>query len=390
LWLVANDSLKTFELPGRAEIERDARETYAVLNNPQALKTIRGGNLKRGTGVFKIGENGTEALIKLSRTLLTPVAKEIEGKRLIVVGDGALQFIPFAALNSPSADAYKPLILQNEIVSLPSASTLAVLRHENAGRTRAPQTLAIFADPVFDLTDSRIIANKTNETDPLAKNERISPVQDFPLLLEKSAAETNIRSGDVNLPRLPGTRREASAILSFVKNGKPLTALDFDASRKTIVGADLSQYRIVHFATHGFLNSQHPELSGIALTMFEKDGNPQDGFFRLNEVFNLKLNADLVVLSACQTGLGKEIKGEGLIGLTRGFMYAGSPRVAVSLWSVSDDGTAELMTRFYANLLKKQMRPAKALQEAQISLFKDKKYSAPYYWAAFTLQGEWR
>jgi CHAT domain-containing protein len=152
----------------------------------------------------------------------------------------------------------------------------------------------------------------------------------------------------------------------------------------------LSQYRFVHFATHGFLDSLHPELSGILLSMFDEHGQPQDGFLRAHEVFNLKLPAELVVLSACQTGLGKEIKGEGLVGLTRGFMYAGAPRVLVSLWSVSDVGTAELMTRFYREMLKEGKRPAEALQAAQVSMLKEKRFAAPYFWAAFTLQGEWR
>jgi len=146
----------------------------------------------------------------------------------------------------------------------------------------------------------------------------------------------------------------------------------------------------VHFATHGFLNSQHPELSGLMFTMFDEEGRAQDGFLRAHEVFNLKLSAEVVVLSACQTGLGKEVRGEGLVGLTRGFMYAGAPRVVVSLWSVSDAATAELMTRFYRGMLVEKLRPAKALQAAQVSLLGDKRFNAPFYWAAFTLQGEWR
>lgn len=156
------------------------------------------------------------------------------------------------------------------------------------------------------------------------------------------------------------------------------------------LSGELSQYRYVHFATHGFLNSLHPELSGIVLSMFDEKGNPQDGFLRAHEIFNLKLPAELVVLSACQTGLGKEVKGEGLVSLTRGFMYAGAPRVVVSLWSVSDQATAELMARFYRGMLKDNLRPAAALRAAQVSLMKESDWRSPFYWAAFTLQGEWR
>jgi CHAT domain-containing protein len=169
-----------------------------------------------------------------------------------------------------------------------------------------------------------------------------------------------------------------------------MLAAGFDANRAAATSDTVSQYRMVNFATHGFLNSVHPELSGVVLSMLEKNGNPQDGFLRLGDIYNLKLNADLVVLSACQTGLGKDVKGEGLVGLTRGFMYAGAPRVAVSLWSVNDVATSELMARFYTGMLKKGMRPAAALREAQVEMWRQKRWKAPYYWAAFTLQGEWR
>src|SRR5262249_42265471 len=142
-----------------------------------------------------------------------------------------------------------------------------------------------------------------------------------------------------------------------------------------------------HFATHGLLNSERPELSGLVLSLVDENGTPQDGFFGLDEIYNLKLNADLVVLSACDTALGKEVKGEGLVGLTRGFMNAGAPRVVASLWSVDDRATAQLMKRFYRGMLSEGMRPAAALRAAQLSLLNERGWSAPYYWAAFTLQG---
>lgn len=169
-----------------------------------------------------------------------------------------------------------------------------------------------------------------------------------------------------------------------------MKALDFEANRATATSAELGQYRYVHFATHGFLNSANPELSGIVLSMVDQQGQPQNGFLLTNEVFNLHLPAELVVLSACQTGLGKEIKGEGLVGLTRGFMYAGAPRVIVSLWSVDDKATSEMMALLYKGLLQEHLRPAVALRAAQIEMWKQKRWQAPYYWAAFVLQGEWR
>ena len=156
------------------------------------------------------------------------------------------------------------------------------------------------------------------------------------------------------------------------------------------MSGDLGQYRIVHFATHGLINSQHPELSGVVLSLVDEQGRPQDGFLRLHDVYNLKLGADMVVLSACQTALGKEVKGEGLMGLTRGFMYAGAARVVASLWDVKDEATAELMKRFYQGMFRGGLRPSAALRAAQVEMWKEKRWEAPFYWAAFVLQGEWR
>jgi CHAT domain-containing protein len=169
-----------------------------------------------------------------------------------------------------------------------------------------------------------------------------------------------------------------------------MEALDFEASKATATGGRLSQYRIVHFATHGLINSRHPELSGIVLSLVDQQGRPQDGFLRLHDVYNLKLDADLVVLSGCRTAVGKDVRGEGLIGLTRGFMYAGAPRVVASLWDVRDEATAELMKRFYEAMLRQRMPPAAALRAAQLSMTREKRWEAPYYWAGFVLQGEWR
>jgi CHAT domain-containing protein len=186
------------------------------------------------------------------------------------------------------------------------------------------------------------------------------------------------------------SRREAEAISSFAPEAMRRTALDFAASREAALAEPLDQYRILHFATHGLLNSTTPALSGLVLSLVDEGGQPRNGFLRLHEIYNLKLNADLVVLSACQTALGKKVQGEGLIGLTRGFQYAGAPRVVASLWRVDDQATAELMKRFYQGMLRGGLRPAAALRAAQISLARETRWKNPYYWAAFTLQGEWR
>src|SRR5262249_41021362 len=230
----------------------------------------------------------------------------------------------------------------------------------------ATKTLAILADPVFNAGDARI----------------------------GPPAKTSVRSGSEpdrqGFMRLRFSRTEAEEIARFAASGATFKALDFEASRDTAMKPDLGDYRIVHFATHSLLDNEHPELSGVVLSLVDRNGQPQNGFLRLYDIYNLRLSAELVVLSACRTALGKEIKGEGLIGLTRGFLYAGAPRVAATLWEIDDRATAEAMKRFYQGLLDRGERPAEALRAAQMALWRTKGWDAPYYWAAFTLEGEWR
>jgi CHAT domain-containing protein len=198
------------------------------------------------------------------------------------------------------------------------------------------------------------------------------------------------------LSRLPGTRIEADEIITLAQheNYDYLALMGFNANRRTVLDENLSGFQIIHFATHGLLDDQNPEQSGIALSQIDDQGIRQgaDGFLRLPDVFNLNLNADLVVLSGCRTGLGTNLRGEGLLGLTRGFMYAGAERVVVSLWSVDDEATAVLMEQFYQRLLNENKSPAVALREAQLYMqtAQNGRWQNPYFWAAFILQGEWR
>ncbi|MBO0798264.1 MAG: CHAT domain-containing protein, partial [Blastocatellia bacterium] len=203
-------------------------------------------------------------------------------------------------------------------------------------------------------------------------------------------ATRDVMGEETGISRLPFSKAEAEAILSVTPKSESLKALDFDASRATAMSNELSQYQIVHFATHGFVDKLHPELSGVVLSLVDREGRPQNGFLQLHDIYNLNLPAEMVVLSACQTGLGKSVRGEGLVGLTRGFMYAGAKRVVASLWNVQDSATAELMKRFYGAMLgERGMRPAAALREAQVEMWKQKRWRSPYYWAGFMLYGEW-
>jgi CHAT domain-containing protein len=157
-----------------------------------------------------------------------------------------------------------------------------------------------------------------------------------------------------------------------------------------VLEPDLAKYRYVHLATHGIFNSDQPHLSGLVFSLLDEKGKAVDGFLRLNDIYNMRLSADVVVLSACQTALGADVRGEGLIGLTRGFMYAGASRVVASLWQVDDASTVELMRRFYQGMMRDTLSPVAALQRAQRDMARDSRWSSPFYWAAFVLQGEWR
>jgi CHAT domain-containing protein/Flp pilus assembly protein TadD len=365
LWAVAPDRVRSFELPSRSRIEDAARLYYEALSvHPEAP----GG--KAAQARLQVAAD------VLSRMLLQPVEGMLSGQPLLVVSDGALQYVPFGALPAPgSLDRARrvPLIAGHEVVSLPSASALAVLRRELGGRPAPSKILAVLADPVFQRMDRR----------PPAKPR------------ETKAAREN-RAGDVDphkLRRLRWSETEAKGIAGLVPAGKRFMALGFDATRAAATSGQLANYRMVHFATHGLIDSRHPELSSLVLSLVDKKGRPLNGFLRLHDIYNLELNADLVVLSACQTALGQEIRGEGLVGLTRGFMYAGAARVMSSLWSVDDRATSALMKLFYRHMISGGLSPAEALRRAQIDMSGDPSqpsWSSPYYWAAFSLQGEWR
>jgi CHAT domain-containing protein len=206
--------------------------------------------------------------------------------------------------------------------------------------------------------------------------------------LRSALEETGITGENGQIPRLPYTRKEADAIAQLGRTTGVKEFVDFQASRAEVLSGELSRYRYVHFATHGLLNSARPELSGVLLSMVDANGAEQNGFLTTHDVFDLKLPAEMVVLSACRTGLGKDVQGEGLIGLTRGFMYAGAARVMVSLWDVSDEATSELMARVYEGMLKRHLTPAAALREAQLSIISDRRWKEPFFWAGFVVEGE--
>lgn len=377
LWAVSQTKIESYELPPRAEIERDARRVYEQLterNRALPNETVP----QRHTRIQAADNAARELSQRLGKILLEPATSSFSPKRMVIVADGALQYVPFAAIaQSPSGQSIsKDGAALREIVLLPSIGALAELGRRTGKEQQPMKSVAVFADPVLESDDPRL---------PRAVHRR--PRKSESALTQ---SRTDFGFASNGLPRLIASREEARAITSLAPAGSSYAALDFDANREHVTNESLSAYRVLHFATHALLNTQHPQLSGIVLSLYDAKGKPADGFLRLNHIFGLRLSNDLVVLSACSTALGKDVKGEGLIGLTRGFMYAGVRRVIGSLWKVDDEATAEFMKLFYRNLLRKNMPASMALNAAQSEMQIQQRWRSPYYWAAFTLHGDWR
>jgi CHAT domain-containing protein/tetratricopeptide (TPR) repeat protein len=400
LWAVTPQTITSVALPSQRDLEAAARSLYGAVTarQPRQGEAMAGYSARVAAADRQLDDRAAV----MSRMLFGGIAEQLRGpwsgKRLVIVAAGALEYLPFASLPLPGTTdgstrdrAVVPLIARHEIVEAPSASVLATLRREAIDRQPARRPVAVLADPVFDAGDPRVTGSKPVATDwsPTRAAVPSGSKAEMSYLASRAVARLEDADGRAGLARLPFSRDEANAI-GLLAGRNTLQATDFRANRSTVLGSALEDYRIVHFATHGLIDAERPELSGLILSLVNDRGAPQDGLLRLHDIFNMKLNADLVVLSACQTALGKEINGEGLVGLTRGFMYAGAPRVVASLWQVSDVATAELMKRFYTGMLQKRLPAAAALRRAQLELAKDPRWASPYFWAGFVLQGDWR
>jgi CHAT domain-containing protein len=342
LWAVSKDSLRSFMLAGRGAIEPVADEMAKVADR-------RGGRSE----YERLGR-------ELSKLLLDPAAGLLGKKRLVIVGDGPLLALSFATLPAPGSGV--PLVADHEVVALPSISILALLRQR---KQAAPsKTALVVADPVFDGQDPRVLRDVPREGGD---------------------------AGGLLLPRLPFTREEAQAVAASADPSEVRIALGFEAAKSLLTGIEASRYGIVHIATHSLLDARRPELSSLAFSLVDARGHPVDGLLRLHEIYNLNLPAELVVLSACRSGDGRQIRGEGLVGLTRGFLFAGTRRAVAALWNVDDEATAELFRQFYRlQFGPERLRPAAALRAAQLAVARQPRWRSPYYWGGFVFEGEWR
>lgn len=369
LWAITDHSINAYPLPGRNELESSVELVGKLL---KARETIDSSDpILYEKQVAEADAAYWREAAKLSETLLGQVAGLSESKRLLVVADGALHFLPFEALPEPSptsaqsSNEPKPLVLAHELVVLPSASILAHIRRTRSAGVNQTKLITVVADPVFSITDPRV--------------DKSAREQLTPEIVDKSPI------------RLEATMREADGIMTLTPSGHGSTLLGFAANRQKVLSGELGQYRIIHLATHASVDIENPELSGIMFSQVTATGQKEEGLLQLPEIYNLNLDhAELVVLSACETGFGKDVRGEGLASLSRGFIYAGARSVIGSLWKVDDAASAELMTKFYEGMFKEGLTPSAALRQAKESMWRSGRYRAPFYWAAFVLQGEYR
>ena len=376
VWAIANGRTTAHQLPPSRQIKNLVAAFRKTLQPPE---------LKAGESAAEYQERARRSSQafqtisrKLSQVLLGPIDLGA-AKRVLIVPDGSLQYIPFAALAVPGAPA-KPLISDYEVVTLPSASVLAGLRNAAANKPASTSTAAIFADPVFEADDPRVSGSRA-----MAKTGN----QDRPMALTRAIQDLG---KGTYIPRLPASRNEANAIASALRAKDPngvRVALDFDANRKYVLSQGLSQFRLVHFATHGVVDTRFPERSGLILSLLDRQGRHGDGYLRLADIYSLRLSADLVVLSACESALGQDLASEGIIGLPRAFLHAGAKSVIASLWKVNDEATAKLMASLYSRIERGES-PSLALRNAQLEMARNQEWSKPYYWAAFVLQGDYR
>ena len=377
VWAAGRNDFKVHELPPAAKISQLVERLRETLTPPQHRVDESASDYQARRS--KVRQENQRLARRLSQLILAPVNLG-RAKRILIVSDGALQYVPFAALPAPGLDPNQLLISRFEVDVLPSASVLGTMRKAYAKRPPPTATAIILADPVFEPDDPRIPA-------PVAHSEK--PKAERPMALARAINEIQASQ---YIPRLPASRSEANAIAGIFRSADPDAvhlAIDFDASRDFVLQGGLAGYRLVHFATHGVVDTHQPEMSGLILSLIDRKGRKQDGYLRLGDIYKLKLSADLVVLSSCDSALGRDLGPEGTIGLPRGFLYAGAKSVIASLWKVSDEATASLMSSMYRRIHRGEP-PSSALRNAQLEMMREPQWSDPHDWAGFVLQGEYR
>lgn len=342
VWIVTPAAVRVVELPARHELE------------PRIRRVLDGWS-------HRVQGDDVAADARWLSERLLPAGALDGARRIAVVADGPLELLPFAAL--PRAGGRR-LLEEAELVMLPSASVLATQREAAASRVGNRAALVALIDPVFGRADPRA-----------------------PACSAAACAEVPPPA----LERLAASGAEGRAALAQLPKGAARSVLEgLAANRDAVLGGSLAAHRIVHLATHGVVDFQHPWRTGLYLSRVGRDGAAIEGFLGLRELAGLRLDADLVVLSACDSALGREVRGEGPNGLARAFMNAGAERAIATLWRIPDASSARIFARFYEALLAEGSSPAAALRRAQLALIHDRRRSDPYHWAAYTMHGDWR
>ncbi len=386
LWSISQDRFAVRTLPPREALERQAREVYALLTERQ--RDAAGSSRERRARAEAQDALFLEKGAALSRALLGPIDDLDAFERLVIASDGLLNYVPISTLPHPRAapgGEYRPLVLSHEVVLVPSLAALIAIAEigtarETLERSSRPR-VAILADPVFTSDDPRVNARGPAPQAPAIDVRSGNKDPSF------GASLRGVRQSLATLPRLLASREEARSIAKAAPGTDVTVMTDFRVSRAAAEEALRDSYEVVHFAAHGILNDEHPALSGIVTSLVDEQGLPQDGFLRAQDVYDLKVTADLVVLSACETALGKMLRGEGITGLVHAFLHAGAHTVVASKWRVDDVATHELMSEFYRHMLVEGASPAAALRSAQIRLFRRQRTRAPFFWGAFEVHG---
>lgn len=372
LWLVGKNEVSSYVLPPRAQIESRV-ETLRILLQERSLKADESVENFQAR-MIDAEKNFSVVSKELSNLLFGQIAGKLAKNRLIIVPDGELHYFPVAALPNPESANDEPILLTNETIYAPSAQTLLVLTKNRRQSAQNAKNLLIFSDPIFTLDDARF----SSENQSTAKSEQVK-TENFRFVESLN-----------NLPRLAASNDESEEIKKIVGESETDSFSGFAATRENLLNLKTENYRIVHFATHGLTDEKRPELSGIVFSRFSENGQKLDEFFRIQDIYALNLNADLVVLSACETGTGKEVRGEGLMSLNNAFLQTGAKTVMASLWKVEDGATLELMKHFYEAMASEKLTPSQSLRQAQIKLRDNPRYRSPFYWAAFTVQGDFK
>lgn len=374
LWVVSKTEVSSYILPPREQIEVHIETLRKLI---EAREKKQNEEIEDFQKRINEAENNYQLEARqLSNKLFGQIADKLTNKRLIIVPDGKLHYFPVSALPLPNSETNTPILLTNETVYEPSAQTLSILSKSNEQKLETNKNLLVFSDPIFNNDDPRF--SKESQSAENSNNETASS--------DKFRFAESLKL----LERLPASKSESDSIINIIGSSKSDNFSGFAANRDQLLNLKTNNYKIIHFATHGTTDENRPELSGIILSRFDEKGRQRDESFRIHDIYGLNLNADLVVLSACKTGIGKEVKGEGLMSLNNAFLQVGAKSVMASLWKVEDTATLELMKSFYDSMKNKNLPPSQALREAQIKMWNNPQYKSPFYWAAFTIQGEYK